>query len=285
MTVRLKNLRLGTTTRIFGPFVGIFAAGALLRWLYPVNWRIVDFFHALADALMVAGLIGACLDLYSSKFLIEEVSGDLAGKLVGRGLPPELQSHIREITKTVFVRSNYVKEYRFLRVAEDKFQVEVTVTFEVRNYSDAPAEYSPSAQDEKFFDPKFLALEYGISGESQNSFQGVDLNQLLTSQSGTSVKGIEGPKKVRLFPIRENEKSVCRVFLKYALTMPDEYTEVTHFGGATLGVTLRVAEMPDGYEFFSAGAQHTPGSTSWYYSQPFVTGQHVNAWWFRKTEV
>ena len=197
MTVRLKNLKLGVVLRLFSPFIVIFVVGLLLRWFYPSNGRVVDFFHALADALMIAGLIGASLDFYSSKFLIEEVSDDLAGKLVGRGLPPELQSHIREITKTVFVRSNYVKEYRFSIIGEGKLRVESTVTFDVRNYSDATSEYSPLAAEETFFDPKFLLLEYGIEGETQHCYQGTQFDQLVKSQEGTSVKSIEGPKKVK----------------------------------------------------------------------------------------
>jgi hypothetical protein len=283
LSVRIKKLKVEEGLKLFGPFVLLFVLGALIRRFYPCNWYTPDFFHVLADAFMVAGLIGASLELFSSKFLIEKVADDLASKLVGRGLPAELQSHIREITKTTFVRDHYLKEYRFSNPDEFHYmEVEMTVTFDVKNYSDTVCQYHPVIQEEIFFKPEFLYLEYGVAGEQPISFDAAKLAGLVKSDETTGVQMVEGPETIKLFPIREDDKAVCHVVLKYRLTLPEEYTDVTHFGGATIDATLRVQNIPQGFYFVSAHAEHTPDSSSWYFKGPFVQGQHVNAWWYRK---
>ncbi len=270
---------------MFVPFILILVVGALLRGLYPKEWRVSDFFYALGDAFVIAGLIGISLDLYTSKFLIEKAADDLAGKLVGRGLPSELQSHIREITKTAFVRSNYVKEYRFVSASDSKFRLEETITFDVRNYSDRPEEYSPYVAEEIFFEPEFLHLEYGIEGQSPHCHDNSGLARLTKTEAKTKVKSVQGDKKITLLPFRENEKSVCKVLVKFSKTVPDQFTDVTNFGGATLGATLRLATIPQGYEFVCNASEHTEGSPSWYFKDSFVKGQHINVWWFRNPTV
>ncbi len=69
----------------------------------------------------------------------------------------------------------------------------------------------------------------------------------------------------------------------YELTMPQEYLDITHFGGATIGVKLELTNHPKGLDFFSAGEgmHHAIGSPFWYFDGPFIVGQHVDLWWFR----
>jgi hypothetical protein len=63
--------------------------------------------------------------------------------------------------------------------------------------------------------------------------------------------------------------------------MPDEYYDVTNFNGFTIGATIRIDKIPSTLNFVSTG-DHTLGSKSWYFPNPFVFGQHVRVWWFPK---
>jgi hypothetical protein len=285
MAVRFRNLAAKEWLRLFGPFLVSFVVGILLRFRYRLAWPPQDFVYTLADALVVAAIIGSLLELFAAKLLIQRVADELAAKLVGRGLPSELQSHIQQITKTAFVRENYVKSYSFSDPDENsRVRLEVTISFDVKNYSDMRQEFTPVAQEEVFLQPEFHYLEYGIVGQDSLSFDESQLKRIVHTDPLTSVKTITGPSKVTLDPIRDNGKSVCRVRWVLGATMPEEYWDTTNFGGATIGATLRLDKIPDTLEFRSSGEnmKHSEGSRSWYFSGPFISGQHVNAWWFRK---
>ena len=84
MSFHFRNLGAKERGALFGPFAALFLVGLLIRFLYRSCWFVSDSFYALADALMVAGIIGGLLEAFSAKFMIEKVSDDLAQKLVGR---------------------------------------------------------------------------------------------------------------------------------------------------------------------------------------------------------
>lgn len=114
MSFRFRDLKVVQWIRLFGPLLGAFLFGFILRVAYPYCWFMPDAFYSLADALMVAGIVGSLLEMFSAKFMIERVADDLAEKLVGRGLPKELQAHIRRITNTDLVWGNYTKRYSLI---------------------------------------------------------------------------------------------------------------------------------------------------------------------------
>ena len=80
--------------------------GIGIRLWYPCDVWPHETAYALADAFIVAGVIGIVLELAAAKFLIQKVSDELAEKLIGRGLPPELQSEIKKIVDTDIVRDH-----------------------------------------------------------------------------------------------------------------------------------------------------------------------------------
>lgn len=131
-------------------------------------------------------------------------------------------------------------------------------------------------------------LEYGTGGESKTHVLSEnELREHTTFDQNTKVQTVQGKKKVKIKPIREDAQSVCRVVLKFTLDFPAEYTDVTNFGGETVGLTVRLDRIPSDFEFVSGGddsLHHEPGSTSWYFDRPFVSGQNVRVWWFRKSQ-
>src|ERR1035437_7085825 len=285
MALRFRDLSAKEVVSISWPFMAAVGIGIGIRLWYPCDVWPHETAYALADAFIVAGVIGIVLELAAAKFLIQKVSDELAEKLIGRGLPPELQSEIKKIVDTDIVRDHYVKRYRFADAQGGKIVVESTITYEVRNYSDAAREYSPFIQEEVFYEPEFLYMEYGI-GRKMYTYREQEIAAGILSDPNTSVKTFKGPKKVRLEPIRNNEKSVCTVQLKYKLVMPEEYTDITNFGGPTIGATIIVDRKPGGYDVVAGkddNIRHEEKSDSWYFERPFIAGQQVRIWWFRST--
>jgi hypothetical protein len=171
---RFRDLSVEEYWNLTWPFALSLIGGMVLHRLTPCQpWHGIppDSVSSLADALMVAGILGLLLELFATRLLVEKVSGDLAEKLVGRGLPDELQSHIRTIVDTAIVRDHYNKTYK-LSFTDDKHDfvyVDVALGFDVKNYSDATVEYTPTFQDENFHSPQFISLEYGLVGKERFS--------------------------------------------------------------------------------------------------------------------
>jgi hypothetical protein len=285
MSFHFRNLTVMEWLKLFGPFVSAFVVGILLRFLYPCNWFALDTVHSLADALMVAGIIGSLLEMFSARFLIERVSDDLAQRLVGRGLPTELQAHIQKITKTKFVWSNYRKRYKLAlsENAADKMSLESEISFEVRNYSDVGAKYSPFLAEESFYSPAFTYIEYGISGDAPRFLNEQALSQKTETTSDSRVKKVHDFPKINLPPA--TTEKFARVLMRYRVSMPVEYTDLTHFAGPTTGVSVFLQDIPPGFAFSAEGegVLHAPDSQSWEFLGPFVGGQHVRVRWFKKS--
>lgn len=103
-TIRFRDLSAGEFLHLTGPLLVVLAVGLALRVFYPSDWWPQDVAPLLADALIVAGLIGLALKRFATRFLIRRVADELAEKLVGRGLPSELQAHIKKIVETDLVK-------------------------------------------------------------------------------------------------------------------------------------------------------------------------------------
>ena len=84
MAVRIRNLLAKEWIRLFGACILTLLVGVVLRLRYRTSSRGYDLNYALADALIVTGIIGSLLELFSAKFLIERAADDLAEKLVER---------------------------------------------------------------------------------------------------------------------------------------------------------------------------------------------------------
>ncbi len=108
MPTRFRDLSGREYWNLAWPFGLSLMVGFLLRVfgfrVHLPYWLPEDIVVALADAFVVAGIVGLLLELFATRLLVEKISGDLSEKLVGRGLPAELQSHISEIAKTALVR-------------------------------------------------------------------------------------------------------------------------------------------------------------------------------------
>jgi hypothetical protein len=272
------------------PFLGMCVLGAAAKLKYPYWWPASDLVSFVADSFIVTAMLGMLLELFSAKLLVEKVSDSLAQRLIGRGLPADLQSLIRDVVATDFVRDHYVKAYSFSTPEAGLVNIDIEVRYELRNYSDAARDYAPEISLETCFQPEFRFLEYGIAGRKIHTFSDENLSSKVETVDQLNVRRV--PRSalplVSLKPVRTGEKSVCQVTWRYRVTLPEQYCDVTNFDEATLGATLQVHDMPEELEFISGSdtsLHHEIGSQSWYFDRSFIMGQHLHAWWFRKAFV
>ena len=284
---RFHALGLKDYARLLLPFLGMAVLGVAGRLKYPYWWPAQDLVSFVADALMVAALIGVFLGLFSAKLLVERVSDGLAHRLIGRGLPAELQAPIRDLVVTELVRDHFVKSYAFSSPEEGYVNVDIEVRYDIRNYSEAIREYAPEIALQTFFQSEFRFLEYGIAGRKIHTFSDEELSSKAEIVNELRVRRVSRSTlpPVSLKPFGAGEKSTCQVTWRYRVSVPDQYCDLTDFGEATVGATLQVLDIPDELEFVSGGdtsLHHEIGSQSWYFDKSFIPGQHVQAWWFRK---
>jgi hypothetical protein len=284
---RFYALSLRDHLRLLLPFLVLGAVGIVTRIEYPYQWPANELVYFVADALIVAMILGIAFDVFSAKLLVERVSDGLAQALVGRGLPVDMQGPVRDIVSTDLVRDHYVKTYAFATPENGRVPVSLEIRYEIRNYSEAVRDYAPEITVESFFQPEFRFLEYGIAGRKIYSFSGENLSSKVESEEALGVTRV--PRSalplLSLKPVKAGEKAPCQVTWRYGITVPEQYCDVTDLDEATLGATLHVETLPEELEFVSgydASLHHEAGSQSWYFERAFISGQHLRASWFRR---
>jgi hypothetical protein len=284
MATKFRDFKVSEYWNLAWPFTVVAAVGIAFHLL--ARWCSRHILGVFGDALIVTGVLGLTLELFAVRFLIERVALDVAEKLAGRGLPSALQTLIHDLVGTRIVRENYVKSYRFSDPDSDgNVSVDVTIRFIARNYSGSTVQYPPSIQEETFYSPEFKYMEYGTATSPATVLREEQILKLTTVDPYTHVKSMFAPP-IDLPSVHADSNARCDVLLKYGLKMREEYSDVTSFGGATLGATLEIDYIPDALEFVSGGddkVRHAPDSRTWYFDRPFINGQHIRAWWFRKS--
>ena len=284
---RFHALTFTDHVRLLLPFFFMGVVGGVARFRYFYWWPAFDLVMFVANVFIATAVLGIVLELFYAKLLVEKVSDGLAQKMIGRGLPIELQAQIRDIVATDFVRDRYVKSYTFSDPEDGQVNVDIEVRYELRNYSEAVREYAPELAAESFFNPQFRFLEYGIVGRKIHTFSDENLLSKVETVEELNIRRVprSALPAVSLKPVRSGEKSVCQVTWRYRITVPEQYCDITDFGEATLGATLQVQNIPEELEFVSGGdpsLHHEANSQSWYFDRSFIPGQHLRAWWFRK---
>jgi hypothetical protein len=270
--------------RLLYPFAILSLSGALGRWLLPHSWPYSQLLDGFFEAATIAGLIGLLIEVFAAKRLVEHVSKELAGRLVGRHLPRPLQERISELAvETPFVVHGYTKSYRLKDRPDRYLDVEMTIEYSVLNYSERPQLYVPSWAEEAIYDPQLLRLEYS-GGDTSIALEGTALSNLIKKETGSRAQSASGPTQVSIRPAREaaDLPDSCRVLWRFKDRMPREYSEVTAFGRPAVGVTLRLDEIPSDLEFFAGDEGFLQAGSTWRSEKAYLTGGHVRAWWFRR---
>jgi|SRR5579859_3791534 len=262
-------------------FVVVFSLGVLL-FLYPPDWYWQEFIRALRDALMVAGVIGTFIELWSASVLVDHAANELSEKLVGYGLPKAAQEAIHGLVhQTKRIYRDYLAEYRIVRTDPGSVRVYATVSYRVVNNGSSSEEYSPKLLEEGMYKPRLISLEFAgevfPTTESHNPKTGViswEPTSSVTLHASGALDAIENLSTDR----------VCSVRWDYTMDMPENYSAVIAFGGVTINPMVRVIDVPDDFEFNASQedgdeCRHMEKSRTSEYGRAFIGGQHVRVWW------
>jgi hypothetical protein len=118
-------------------FLALLVSGLALHF-WPHGWWFDSTFHALADALMVAGFLGLTVD----RLLKHDLMRDVGSIFIGWALPDEIRNYIREVSNTSLVKRNYRAEYVFTESGENVI-IDASAEWEVYNYSSGSRLYCP----------------------------------------------------------------------------------------------------------------------------------------------
>jgi hypothetical protein len=130
------------------PFVAIALYGGGLRWLsIRDDW---EFFKAVGDAFLVAGIVGVCVELFAAARIIEHASDEVSKKMAGYGLPKAAQTVIYDVVhKTKLVYREYRRVYRITRSEKPgTVVVESTISYRVVNNGKGNVLYRPQLAEE-----------------------------------------------------------------------------------------------------------------------------------------
>lgn len=280
----LKKTSPSKVVRVYGPFTGSFVVGLTVRVWYPECWRWKDVANALGDAFLVAGVIGLCIEAWTTSILIDHAADELSSRLVGYGLPKAAQELIHKLvhgTKRVY--RDYRAVFRIQRHPTKKGYVIVlsTISYVVVNNGTSSESYSPSFAQEGMYTPKVAHLEYG--GTALNG------DRLTRDVAATGVITFTPPNShIVLKPSAAaaaietlSSEQQCSVRWQTSIEMPEYYSDVVAFAGVTVNPVIELIEAPDNIEFHSGGEDciHESTGQTWLFRRAFITGQHVRVWW------
>lgn len=287
-TVALAHWTLNKTWSVVRwPLAGIVLGIALDLW-YPTTWWLASAMHMLGDAIAVGSVIALTVELVLSKILIEATATELAQKLVGAGLPADLQAVIGNIVhRTDLVHDESSIRYRIAVDPNKAGYVSVIVTrrYRVVNYSKAAIQHKPTMGDERTHSPRFLSLECFVGDSLAYRLSEEDLAKTLETPRESRAVNAYG-NAVNLEPFDSADATTyrhCVVIWKMAMSMPEDYSDVIAFGHSTVGVFEIVKDdIPDGFEFDATRDENlsfAEGGTVWRYRRAFLPKQHLRVWW------
>jgi hypothetical protein len=268
----------------FNPLLYVFLAGVVLSYpsaRIPWEW-IREIVMDLGHALIVASVLAFMVDAWAKDRLLRDAAADISHHLLGWGLPPELQGHIREVVqKTDIIREDTTVSYRLTPLNDGNVTVDVDWFYKVRNHSAADAPYTPEMAIEGLHQPRLISFD---CHPQKGMPYKLDKDTIGTTEDPES--------HVRRFRGRESiiqphslQDAACLVFWRYQMTMPENYSDIIAFSGATLNVTIK-CDIPDDFVFVATpkgNTENVPDTRVWYYARPFLPGQHIRVWWYPKT--
>jgi hypothetical protein len=262
------------------PFVCILLIGMSLIW-YPENWRFGKFFRALRDALIIAGLIGICIELWSVSVLVDHATDQLSERLVGYGLPRAAQELIHDLVhKTKRVYRDYRAIYEIERhpTKEDRVIVRTTLSYKVVNNGMGAEPYSPSLAEEGMYNPKVLSLECAGRRYEEQALTVRPESGMVTFSIDSNVSITHSNALASIETLDSDQ--CCFVRWEFTVEMQKYYSAVIAFTGITVNPVVEV-QGSDGFEISATLGDciHAAGGHTWEYKRAFIGGQHIRVWW------
>ncbi len=250
--------------------LGAFAL-VVFHWLF--HFALIG---AIAEALVVAGILVMVVDPYVKKRLLREAAKDILGYLLAYQLPAEVKERIQSlVTETKLYRRDMELEYVIREDGKD-LVVEVENRFSLINPTSSDIAFRQLLQFEKaeratlrrvYFTPDKGRGEYDLRGET-----------LKPRKGEPEVEEFEGDK-VMIGPERDGVR--YRFGASYTMRFSRGFTSgfiLQNFGYPTIGVTVRVKGKPDNLTVTASPADKQSAG-EWIYSRLFMPGDHIQLRW------
>lgn len=253
-------------------FLLLIAVGAAGFWLLG-HLDPLHVLDRLAEAVVIAGILGASVELFARREFLRETAKDMIGYLIGYGLPPEIQNRLREtVTDTGLVRYNQEIRYRIRAHPERSGMVlvEMESSYETKNTSITWRKYTPQLGAEEADGPAFS--EVVSEGKGRKAYSIPNPKPVIKPVGVLRVYG----RTVRLRP---GESITLR--WKHSYVLPERYSETSAWLLPTIGV--RVIADVEGFEFSVSPDKALQSSGNVHkYERLFMPGEHIRVRWWPK---
>jgi hypothetical protein len=264
-------------------FFALVAVGLILHFFYQHDWPLYSTFHAFADALIVAGLLGATVD----RFLKHDLMRDVGAIFIGWALPDEIRNYIREVSNTSLVRRNYRAEYVFT-ASEDDVVIDASEEWEVFNYSTGVRKYQPHMAINLVESPSrdHIQCDFTTNGRTK-VYTAKKLDTEHREKEETRVIYRLPKSSLRAQDIEDRRTAAsCRVKWQYRITKKRNDVILTYSTLPTIGITVLIrCNCGLKFEFDPEKAEHAENSSEWRYPGLFMPRQAFSIRWYPETTV
>jgi len=237
-----------------------------------------EFWRALGDALIIAGVIAGTVDQYAKNRILKEMMRNVYQHLIGHDLPVEVKDRIKELMSTDLIRRDWELKLRLATSAANPRYVSVhaELAYCVVNLTGSAIEYEHYFEHDR--SPNMLEIRCDTSDESAR-YRSVE-KDLQILELGGGRKGARG-RKVWIKPHNENLGVEYRFRVVWEFLEPEEGSEDLVHTYPTIGATLRVEGTP-GFAFKPSTPDYTSGNDLdwWHYNRLFLREESLGLdWW------
>lgn len=272
--------KLKQIAKLYGPFATALLFGAFIK-IYLRS--LADLPNELADALIIAGLIGLAIEIWSKQVLIDDVADILSERLVGYRLPRKAQAVIGNLVlKSKIVLRDYCATFQFTRHPSKSgyLMVRMVISYKALNNGMEPTKYPCGMSEELIYKPTLESLRHGSQTYSGNAISPIDT---ATQRCWKPTELTLQPSEASAGPDSLTPDQFCIVRWVYTMEMPERYTTVVSFGAIVIEPEVRfdpLQELP--LKFYAnpdETCEHSEGSSIWRYRRAFIKDQCIRVWW------
>lgn len=256
----------------------LIVVGTLLIYI-ATPYLNTEFAHALGHAFIIAAILAATVDHYVKERVLREVSLDVSKYLVGYRLPEEVQDRIRDLMQTRWIRRKFEVRFSFTEHRNQKLKIDIRISEEIQNITSEPLEYQDSISFAKHEPATLLELDYD-SGDAGGAYH-LGREELVDRQTESEGRYISTGNKVRIPAVAEALGENYRFRARYELLYPVPHSELITFNQPTIGVSIEVSDIPEGYRIYVDPPADVTAHHRWEYRRLFLPGEHIQVLWER----
>jgi hypothetical protein len=246
---------------------------------------LIDIARSLGEAIFIATVLAATVDLYIKQRTYREISVDIFKFLIGYGLPDEFKNRIRElVTTSDLIRESCTITWTLGPVSgqPDDIKLGYTVVYTLSNISDRAVPYQfRTSQGDETVDTRIKRL-WGSSTNHDGDYEMTGDAIIPQPPDETGRRFIKG----KAFSVpAENVRHGLRytVGAEYETTLHSQQFDYHVFLAPTLGATVTVKHPANFTVYMSPRGEPHPGTleSTWEYKRLFFTDDAIFIRWIR----